>query len=76
MSNNSNLINGQYSNTIDDGLDQSDSFKLSTRAIHCGQSPSQWTHRSLIPPIINATTFELDVRQLFDDNFKGNVCDL
>ncbi|CAG2174601.1 unnamed protein product, partial [Oppiella nova] len=47
----------------------------STQAIHTGQSPDQWTHRSLIAPIINSTTFELSVEQLFDPEFKGNEYD-
>ncbi|CAG2113949.1 unnamed protein product, partial [Medioppia subpectinata] len=50
----------------------SDIYSFSTRTIHCGQSPDQWTHRSLIPPIVNSTTFELSVQQLFDPKFAGN----
>jgi hypothetical protein len=75
MLNSNSLTNGQNYNELNGESHKNDekSLKLSTRAIHCGQSPSQWTHRSLIPPIVNATTFELDVEQLFDENFKGNV---
>jgi hypothetical protein len=75
MLNNNDLTNGQNYNELNGKTYKNDEkcLKLSTRAIHCGQSPSQWTHRSLIPPIVNSTTFELDVEQLFDENFKGNV---
>jgi hypothetical protein len=75
MLNNNDLTNGQDYNELNGKTYKNDekSLKLSTRAIHCGQSPSQWTHRSLIPPIVNSTAFELDVEQLFDENFKGNV---
>ncbi len=75
MLNSNSLTNGQNYNELNGKTYKNDEkcLKLSTRAIHCGQSPSQWTHRSLIPPIVNSTTFELDVEQLFDENFKGNV---
>ncbi|XP_054166682.1 cystathionine gamma-lyase-like [Oppia nitens] len=53
----------------------SSNHELSTRAIHCGQSPDQWTHRALIPPIVSSTTFELSVEQLFDTKFIGNEYD-
>ncbi|CAG2114698.1 unnamed protein product, partial [Medioppia subpectinata] len=45
---------------------------ISTRAIHCGQSPAQWSHRATVPPIVNSTTFELSIQQVFDENFVGN----
>ncbi|XP_054016819.1 putative cystathionine gamma-lyase 2 [Hylaeus anthracinus] len=33
---------------------------FSTRAIHAGQSPLQWTHCSVVPPIVMSTTFHQD----------------
>ncbi|XP_066600785.1 cystathionine gamma-lyase [Prorops nasuta] len=38
----------------------SNSEGFSTRAIHAGQDPLQWTHCSVIPPIVMSTTFRQD----------------
>lgn len=31
---------------------------FSTKAIHAGQDPEQWTYRSVVPPITLSTTFQ------------------
>lgn len=31
---------------------------FSTKAIHVGQEPEQWTHQSVIPPLVTSTTFK------------------
>ncbi|KAK2578023.1 hypothetical protein KPH14_008442 [Odynerus spinipes] len=31
---------------------------FSTKAIHAGQDPSQWSHWSLVPPLVMSTTFQ------------------
>ncbi|KAH0945178.1 hypothetical protein HN011_004663 [Eciton burchellii] len=33
---------------------------FSTKAIHAGQDPLQWIHRSVIPPLVMSTTFQQD----------------
>jgi len=33
---------------------------FSTKAIHAGQNPLQWIHRSVIPPLVMSTTFQQD----------------
>ncbi|XP_014479644.1 PREDICTED: putative cystathionine gamma-lyase 2 [Dinoponera quadriceps] len=33
---------------------------FSTRAIHAGQDPKQWSHCSLVPPLVMSTTFKQD----------------
>ena len=33
---------------------------FATKAIHAGQDPKQWTHRSVVPPLILSTTFQQD----------------
>lgn len=33
---------------------------FSTKAIHAGQSPLQWSHRAVIPPLVLSTTFQQD----------------
>jgi hypothetical protein len=34
------------------------SYAFETKAIHAGQSPGQWTHREVIPPISMSTTYK------------------
>ncbi|XP_032672881.1 putative cystathionine gamma-lyase 2 [Odontomachus brunneus] len=34
---------------------------FSTKAIHAGQDPQQWSHYALIPPIVMSTTFKQDI---------------
>ncbi|KAI4497450.1 hypothetical protein M0802_007461 [Mischocyttarus mexicanus] len=31
---------------------------FSTKAIHAGQDPEQWNHRSVVPPLVMSTTFQ------------------
>lgn len=31
---------------------------FSTKAIHAGQDPAQWSHWSLVPPLVMSTTFQ------------------
>lgn len=31
---------------------------FATKAIHVGQDPNQWSHKSVIPPIVMSTTFQ------------------
>lgn len=31
---------------------------FATKAIHVGQDPEQWSHQSVIPPIVLSTTFK------------------
>lgn len=31
---------------------------FATKAIHSGQEPEQWSHMSVVPPIVNSTTFK------------------
>lgn len=31
---------------------------FATRAIHVGQDPEQWSHKSVIPPLVTSTTFK------------------
>lgn len=33
---------------------------FATKAIHSGQDPRQWSHRSVIPPLVMSTTFRQD----------------
>ncbi|KAF7995167.1 hypothetical protein HCN44_004639 [Aphidius gifuensis] len=33
---------------------------FATRAIHVGQDPEQWSHRSVIPPLVMSSTFRQD----------------
>lgn len=33
---------------------------FSTKAIHAGQSPLQWSHRAVVPPLVMSTTFQQD----------------
>lgn len=33
-------------------------YGFETKAVHAGQSPSQWTHREVIPPISMSTTYQ------------------
>ena len=33
---------------------------FATKAIHSGQDPRQWSHRSVIPPLVMSTTFLQD----------------
>ncbi|KAL6433414.1 hypothetical protein ACFW04_006514 [Cataglyphis niger] len=33
---------------------------FSTKAIHAGQNPLQWSHRAVIPPVVMSTTFQQD----------------
>ncbi|KAJ8683810.1 hypothetical protein QAD02_019602 [Eretmocerus hayati] len=33
---------------------------FATKAIHAGQDPQQWTHGSVVPPLIMSTTFQKD----------------
>lgn len=31
---------------------------FATKAIHVGQEPEQWSHQSVIPPLVTSTTFK------------------
>ena len=31
---------------------------FATKAIHVGQDPEQWSHQSVIPPLVTSTTFK------------------
>lgn len=31
---------------------------FATKAIHVGQEPEQWSHQSVIPPLVMSTTFK------------------
>lgn len=31
---------------------------FATKAIHAGQSADQWSHMSVVPPIVTSTTFK------------------
>lgn len=31
---------------------------FATKAIHVGQNPDQWSHKSVIPPLVMSTTFQ------------------
>lgn len=31
---------------------------FATKAIHVGQDPDQWSHKSVIPPLVMSTTFQ------------------
>lgn len=31
---------------------------FATKAIHVGQDPDQWIHKSVIPPLVMSTTFK------------------
>jgi len=33
---------------------------FATIAIHAGQDPQQWTHGSVVPPMVMSTTFQQD----------------
>lgn len=33
---------------------------FSTKAIHAGQNPSQWSHCAIVAPIVMSTTFRQD----------------
>lgn len=33
---------------------------FSTTAIHFGQSPQQWKHGAVVPPLVMSTTFQQD----------------
>nr|XP_050846039.1 cystathionine gamma-lyase isoform X2 [Vespula vulgaris] len=37
---------------------QEDLSGFSTKAIHAGQDPAQWSHWSLVPPLVMSTTFQ------------------
>lgn len=33
---------------------------FATTAIHAGQDPKQWNHRSVVPPLVMSSTFQQD----------------
>lgn len=33
---------------------------FATIAIHAGQDPKQWNHRSVVPPLVMSTTYQQD----------------
>ena len=44
------------------------SYGIGTTAIHAGQSPNQWSHGAVIPPICLASTFSYTAQP--QDNIK------
>lgn len=40
------------------GAPQTEGF--STKAIHAGQDPEQWSHCAVVPPLVMSTTFKQD----------------